>query len=117
MLNSINLIPPVLVGSSVCIVITYCVRVWDVGPPECPVVTAPRCRVEDLGSAAHSVAPPHGPGTQPAHPVQLVLPGVVHPVVAPGEEEHLPVAVQGEVHLYAGGVAQDEVTRRFCLRL
>ena len=63
--------------------LTYGVGVGNVSPPEGPVIATPGCRVENLGRAAHSVAPAHSSGSNISHPLQLVLSVVVQALVAP----------------------------------
>ena len=64
----------------------------------------------DLGSTSHSVSSSHSPGSNIAQSPQLVLSVVVHAIIAPGVEEHLPIAVQSQVHLNLLPPAHDEVT-------
>ena len=73
--------------------------------------------VEDLGGAAHSVASAHGAGPDPAQPVKLPLLAVVQPVITPGVEEHLAVAVEGQVQLDVCAPLQDKVSHSGCLWL
>ena len=73
--------------------------------------------VEDLGGAAHCVASAHGAGPDPAQPVQLPLLAVIQPVIAPGVEEHLTVAVEGQVQLDVSAPLQDKVSHSSCLWL
>ena len=73
--------------------------------------------LEDLGGAAHGVAPAHGAGPDPAQPVQLPLLAVIQPVIAPGVEEHLTVAVECQVQLDVCTPLKDKVPYSSCLWL
>ena len=90
------------------------VAVLDVGSPLGPVVRPPRGWVQHLGCRAdlitHTVVePPHCIVGNVAHSLEVLpVPGV-QLVVAPGIEQVLPVAVEGEIELEVCLSAQEEV--------
>ena len=90
------------------------VAVLDVGPALCPVVGAPRGRVQHLGRrpdlVTHAVVePPDCIVGNVAHMFEILpVPGV-QLVVAPGVEQVLAIRMEREVQLEVGLSAQQEV--------